>query len=153
MSYDLVPNDTTAGVFAMGVLSWPVLLEACGYLFPCIHNGGRWHCMFGVDDRMGTGEYPLILTNDGFPVTEEEARIMARIARNYVATQRLLPEDNESAPALSKEALTRDDAMNAMRQGLFGGNTKWPLKVRTDIVDRIDRFADWADKSQGFCIH
>jgi len=87
MSYDLTPVNEEAGPFRFGAFSFPVLLEACGYLFACIHNGAKWYCAFGADPRMPEGdEYPRLLSNDGFAVTAEEARIMARVARNFVAT-------------------------------------------------------------------
>lgn len=77
MGYDLSPKNEAAGDFHFGAFSFPVLLEACGYLFSSISRGGQWYCAFGNDPRMGD-TYPMILSNDGFPVTEEEAKIMAR---------------------------------------------------------------------------
>lgn len=126
MSYDLRPNNEELGEFDFGAFSWPILLEACGYYFIAIKKGPRWNFVAGVDERMGD-TYPKILSNDGFQVTEEEAKVMARIARNFVATQRALPDTEE------KDA--------------------WPARIRTDFVDRYEKFADWAEKSGGFSIH
>src|ERR1043165_2999115 len=96
MSYDLKPHNPELEWFHMGAFSFPVILDACNYLFPCIHHGAQWYCVFGADPRMPEGDtYPKLLSNDGFPVTEEEARIMARMVRNYCKVQRSLPEDQK----------------------------------------------------------
>ncbi len=127
MGYGLSPNNNELDSFHFGAFSFPVLLEACGYLFPCIHDGGSWYCAFGTDERMPTGDtYPRLLSNDGFKVTAEEARIMARVARNFVAIQRTLPD--------------------------YGGKENWPIKMRTDFTDKFEQFAEWAEKSEGFAV-
>lgn len=149
MSYDLKPKNQSAGDFRLGALSFPVLLEACGYLFSCINKGPHWYCVFGVDERMGN-EYPRLTTNDGFPVTEEEAKIMARIARNFVAIQRSLPDENLTEDARSKSSFKQEDVMDAMMRGIFGGEVNWPVKIREDWVDKFEKFADWAEQSGGF---
>lgn len=122
MGYDLVANNNI-DQYEFGAFSWPLVLEACGYLFPAVQLAqGGWE-MAGnageLDVRFADVTYPLILTNDGFKVTDEEARIMARCARNYVAIKRSYPEDE---------------------------------RMRSDFLDRIEAFADWAEKSGGFAI-
>ena len=151
MSYDLRAANTDIDDFTLGAFSFPVLLEACGYLFPCIHNGGRWYCVFGADPRMPKGcKYPALLSNDGFKVTADEAKIMARIARNLVEVQRSLPDDNATNDMRSKSTFTKDDLhilMNAMHGN---GPEPWPVKIRTDFTDKFQAFAEWADLSGGF---
>jgi hypothetical protein len=137
MGYDLVPRNRKLGGFYIGSFSFPILLEAAGYLYPCIQGpSGQWYCLFGADKRMPKGDtYPRLISNDGFRVTAEEARVLARVARNYVAIQRSLPEQEQQPfdmPAYLKH---------------------WPQKIRTDFVDKFEQFAAWADKSQGFAIH
>jgi hypothetical protein len=48
---------------------------------------------------------------------------MARIARNFAAVQRSLPDDSN-----------------------------WPVKIRGAVTDKIAAFADWAEKADGFKI-
>lgn len=152
MSYDLRPRNKDVEEFKFGAFSFPVLLEACGYLFSCIQDGGRWYCAFGNDKRMGDS-YPLILSNDGFKVTDEEARIMARIARNFVTIQRTLPDENKTQDMRSQKSMNRDslrmmiDAMHGNKPG------PWPVKIREDFTDKFERFAEWAERSGGFSIH
>jgi hypothetical protein len=157
MSYDLAPNNKTLKTFTLGAFSFPILLEACGYLWPCIHNGGQYYCAFGADPRMPNGDsYPKLLSNDGFPVTAAEARIMARIARNLVAIQRTLPdptpEELKGAGYAQKTTFQREDVEEMLLRAMGGGKENWPMKIRTDFTDKFEQFADWADKSGGFKI-
>ena len=154
MGYDFRANNSDAGDFYLGAFSFPVLLEACGYLFSSIHRGGQWYCAFGTDPRMGD-KYPLILSNDGFSVTEIEAKIMARIARNFVAVQRTLPDENMSegiAGKHGKEGFRREDVERMLIAVMNDTkpDEKWPRKIRPDFVDKFEKSAEWAEKSGGF---
>ena len=150
MGYDLQPKNKDAGDFHFGAFSFPVLLEACGYLFSAIQSGGRWYCAFGSDERMGD-TYPMILSNDGFKVTAKEAKIMARIARNFVTIQRTLPDENTSDGIEGKAEFKRDDVLALMQRAMHPtAPPKWPTKIRTDFTDRFEQFAEWAEKSEGF---
>lgn len=134
MGYDLAPRNKELESFHFGAFSFPVLLEACGYLWPAIHGGARWYMIGGVDPRLG-GSYPAILSNDGFRVTALEARIMARVARNYVAIQRSL------GPEYAVDDWAKPEYQRV-----------WPRKIRDDFVDRFEAFAPWAERSGGFAI-
>ena len=137
MGYNLAPNNADAGVFHLGAFAFPVLLETVGCLWPCISSGPRWYAVFGVDPRMPIGDKePRLHTNDGFPVTDEEAKIMARCARNFVAIQRSLPV---TPPGTEFP--------------LFPGSEPWPRKIRGDWVDTFEKFAAWAEISAGFSIN
>jgi hypothetical protein len=120
MSFDLDPKNKDAGDFSFGAFSWPVLLEACGYLFPCVNMEGQY-CTT-TDQK----EWIQIGTNDGFSISAADAKLMARVARNFVAIQRTLKDGDENA---------------------------WPMKIRSDFVDRFEKFAEWAEKSGGFSIN
>lgn len=152
MSYDLTPNNKGIEEFHFGAFSFPVLLEACGYLFSAIHSGGRWYCAFGLDERMGK-DYPNILSNVGFVVTAEEARTMARIARNFVAIQRTLPDENKTEDMRSKASFVKQDIEAMLINAMHGNsNEPWPVKVRTDFTVKFEKFAEWAEQSDGFTI-
>lgn len=139
MGYDLIPSNRKLEPFHFGSFSFPILLEACGYLYVCIHKGPRWYCVFGEDKRMPIGDdYPRIVSNDGFRVTAEEARIMARIARNYVIIQEKLPEENRG--------IEEDTSLLKSVQ-------PWPLKIRDDFTEKFAKFSEWAPKSRGFKIY
>lgn len=155
MGYDLTAKNSAAGGFHFGAFSFPVVLEVCNYLFPVVHGGGRWYAVFGVDPRMPRGDtYPAVLSNDGFEVTAEEARIMARFCRNFVAVQRSLPDENRPDDMRGKAEFNRDDVVALMQRAMHGTDPgPWPVKIRADFIDTIERFVEWAEKSEGFAIH
>lgn len=158
MGYDLKATNADVEPFRFGAFSFPVLLEACGYLWPCIHRGGQWYCTFGVDPRMPQGDnYPALLSNDGFKVTAEEARIMARVARNFVAIQRTLPdptpEEMEGAGWNQKPIFERKDVEQVLMRAMSGAAPgPWPVKIRADFTDLFEKFAPWAERSGGFAV-
>jgi hypothetical protein len=155
MGYDLKANNDKLEGYHFGAFSFPVLLEACGYLFASIHHGGQWYCVFDQDERMGA-EYPRILSNDGFEVTADEAKIMARIARNYVAVQRSLPEENRGLGINSQaKAFGKEDVLKMLARGMNDApyNEIWPMKIRDDFTEKFEQFAPWAEQSGGFKIY
>lgn len=150
MVYDLEANNKDLKPFRMAG-DWLHLLAQCGSYFTCIHSGARWYMMF--DERMTTHyhpsdddeagriqvidkSYPAIICNCGFEVTEEEAKVLARIARNYAAIQRTLAEPTES----------EQDRYDAMPDYL----RSFPKYIRRDWVERYEEFAEWAEQSRGF---
>jgi hypothetical protein len=160
MPYDLTPVNREAGAFRFGAFSFVVLLEACGYLFTCVHGPAQWFCVWEADERMNGAHpdgskdpYPAIL-GGGFDVSDEEARIMARMARNFAAVQRKLPEENRAQDLRSKPRFDRADVLHLLTKAMAGGQAgPWPTKVRDDFTARIERFAEWAPRSGGFHVN
>jgi hypothetical protein len=157
MSYDLkalnpaLPDERR--YFHFGAFSWSPLLEACGYLWPCLSKGGHWYCVWGADPRMPKGDnYPRLLSNDGFIVTADEAKIMARVARNFVLVQRSLPEENRGAgtPATQMRFERQDVEAMLLRAMTDAEPNPWPVKIRDDFTEKYAQFAEWADQSGGF---
>lgn len=138
MGYDMKPKNEGQKYFHMGAFLWPHFLEQCGAYFLCLNKGPKYYYVTGIDERMPQGDtYPALISNGGFPVTEEEAKVLARIARNYAVIQRHLPEQPEDDDALFKPEFMQP----------------WPRKVRDDWVDTLEAFASWAEKSGGFEIY
>jgi hypothetical protein len=150
MVYDLSPNNKELKVFRLS--GWAHLLEQCGAYFSCMSQGARWYML--RDERMTThyhdinddgeaelirdSDYPAIICNCGFEVTEEEAKVLARIARNYAAIQRTLPaltEEERGMPITTPSYLR-----------------PFPQPIRDDWVENFEQFAEWAEQSQGFKI-
>ena len=139
MGYTLKPINKNLDDFDFGAFSWTMLLEeCCGTLFPFIQKGGSYYCIFGEDKRMPLGDdYPKIISSDKFKITSNEAKIMARMAKNYVAIQRNLDESH----------LHKDIPLNTPEY-----MKPWPRKIREDFVDKYEKFSKWAIKSKGFTI-
>jgi hypothetical protein len=150
MGHDLVANNKELeGLHMAG--AWLHLLGQCGAYFPYLTQGARWYALF--DERMTTHyhsddddqrvatyqEYPAIICNCGFEITEEEARVLARIARNYAAIQKTLSEPSEEE---ENQPITVPDYLRP-----------FPRYIRRDWVELYERFAEWAEQSQGFKIY
>jgi len=117
MGYDLTalnPKDPEQTDFHLGAFSYPVILEITSGLFPALHHQGQYYMPGGIEDeRFKDAKYPPELANDGFVVTDEEAKIMARFCRNWVRVQRSLPEENRSTSFFEgekgREGVKRED--------------------------------------------
>ena len=141
MGYTLRPRNKELDSFHFGAFSFPLLLEACGYMFPCVHTVSRWYRVCGIDSRFENKEYPeIIIMGCGFRVAAEEARWMWRVARNLVAVQRSLPE-----PPM-------DETGQPTWEYIAQSDNEWPRWIRRDFVDLFDKFTDWANRSRGFRI-
>lgn len=139
VGYDLSPKNPDAGKFHFGARSFPVLLEVCGYLFSSVCRGERWYCVFGMDERIGDA-LPLIGSSEAFEVAEQEARVMARIARNFVVVQRSLPNKNATHDKASYTKVELEKILICAVDGNQPG--KWPVKLPTDFVNQFERFAE-----------
>jgi hypothetical protein len=118
MGQHLIPKNNI-GVFKTW-FQFP--LECCNYLWPAVFATGQWYYVYGADERFPADQYCPLLEH-GFPVTEDEARIMARMVRNWLAVQRSLK-----------------------------ANSLWPQKqeLSADFERMMQEFVDWADESGGF---
>ncbi len=122
--YLLEPNNKNMSSLRMSAFHWPLILDQCGTYFIAISRNERWFYVQDVDERMGESpDGPAIIMNSGFPVTEEESKALARIARNYVAIQRALEVPDPIMPA-----------------------------IKPILIDAIEEFAEWSEKSGGFQI-
>lgn len=98
MGYDFSALKKGTEDFYLGAFSWPVLLEAFGYLFPCVSGSGMY-CSAGGKAR----EWTQLVSNDNFKISSADAKLMARCARNYVAIQRSLPAGHQGWPTKIRE--------------------------------------------------
>jgi hypothetical protein len=140
MPYDLIPRKQLVPMFSFGIMSWPVLLEQFGMMFPFMQFHGRWFFVSGADERFhSTHSMPQVITNDGFRVTAAESRMMAQMTRNFVHVQRQLERIEEKAP---------------FPPDWHFESKHWPnyLKVHDEWIDKCATFAEWAEQSGGFKI-
>lgn len=137
MSYDFEPRWKNIEWFTLGACSWPWMLnEGLGLIIGVMEgkNPGSYICI----PRNGLSPYD----NEGFPVSAEEARMMAKAARALVACyKRLQKEWDELSP---------DE-----RDGDYEYNEKhklYKIPIREDFLEKALKFAEWAEKSGGFRI-
>lgn len=143
MGADLKARNPAIGWYSTGGFSWSWMLDSgVGLPIGC----GRGPCgQFIYTPRTGIGGGPSCpYYNDGFPVTADEARAMARAAWGLVAIERHTREAWEALDAAERariEALPYRDWERERR-----------VPVRVDFVDKAEAFAWWAWASGGFRI-
>lgn len=126
--YNLIPNNPQSQPFKISAFHWPLILDQCGTYFIAVGHKARFFYVTGIDERMGESiEGPAIIMNSGFPITEEEAKVLARIARNYVAIQ---------------QSITTFEQKQA--------EAPWMDLLKPQLIDTIEAFAEWSETSGGF---
>lgn len=90
MSVTFTPRNRAIGTFSMGTGAWGYLLGLAGPVIPGFwqESGPRWYRLH-VDRRFKNPAYPEVLGDSGehFYVKAEEARQLARVARNWATIQ------------------------------------------------------------------
>lgn len=128
MSYDLTAHSDDGGEMGFGGITWSVVVEIFGYLFPLVvREGGQWFHAPDVDPLVTDDDqhgYRLLLSNDDFEVSAEDAKLMARCVRNYVALNSL------------------DRPVDSRPEGSVGAGH----------LKQMAAFAAWAERSDGFTI-
>lgn len=134
MGMDLYPRNKAADEFHWGAFGWSWMLSE-GVGLPVGHFAGLGPGEFIYLDRP---DGKSLGYNDGARVSAKEAKDMAKVARWIVAKQRAMHQQLEQRPEHEQEQMRED------RHKLY------TLPVRKDWIDRLDQFADWAEKSGGF---
>lgn len=143
MSYDLKPRNKKIDGIRIGTFSWPMYLQLTGMGY-----------LFGYGESMNPAEYVYQtrgkdlsspVSNDGFRVTSDEAKIMAKIARGYISVNRWIQKEWEKFPEEEQE---RRKAINA-----FDGKYTFKKPLHSDHLDKLEIFAEFAENSGGFTIN
>lgn len=137
MGMDLSPRNKSAGKFHWCAFGWSWML-AEGVGLPVGHFPGLSPGEFIYLDRPDGRSLGY---NDGARVSAKEAKEMAKVSRWIVAKQRAMQQQFDRRSEEEREAMRED------RFKLF------TLPVRSDWVDHLEKFADWAEKSGGFRVH
>ncbi|HEY3412766.1 MAG TPA: hypothetical protein VGM51_06880 [Armatimonadota bacterium] len=135
MSLTLTPRNRSIGSFQMGSWSWGYLLEMAGPVIPgFVTSRGRWYLLEG-DPRWKDLDYPAVLGDSGrhFYIRADEAKHLARVARNWADIQTHLDESHR-AKVFGQDEYARP----------------FPEKVRDDWAVLFHDFSDWAERSRGF---
>jgi hypothetical protein len=154
MGYDLTAVNKDLDGFHFGAFSWPVLLEACGYLFPYVSQGARYWYHGPDGDPYVTEKNPhgsqCLGSNDGLKVTAADAKLMARCARNFAGINH--PDSWKSAIANGTVPPVEQWEVTEDKNRSWESTDPRPWPGRDDFIDKIRDFAEWAEKSRGFWI-
>lgn len=140
MGYDLYPNNKEINGISIGALSWPMYLQETGMGYVLGYGTGFKPGSYVYSQ--GNNGSPV--SNDGYRVTATEAKMMAKVARGYVAVQRFVNKEWEALP--EAELKYYENAKSLGEQPLYRG------KMHEDHLVWLEKFADWAEKSKGFNI-
>jgi hypothetical protein len=138
MGFDLKAKRDDVDGFHMGAFSWSWMIDAGVGLPLCCGRGVEPASYVYKGDPENPGSPH---SNDGFRVTEEQAKAMAQLARWIADYQDTLYEVWMREPEEHRTRVENDHS------GLYR------LPVRRDFVEKVRRFADWAETSGGFEIH
>ncbi|EPL7677462.1 hypothetical protein RG089_000597 [Elizabethkingia anophelis] len=145
MGYDLIAKKKDAEDLSIGAFSWPHMLQ---------ETGMGYVLGYGANFKPGTyvyqsGRKGSPSSNDGYRVTSFEAKAMAAVARGYVSVNRFINKQYEEMPEDERKGYE-----NALYHGDEGIVRKLYLQpVSEDYLKKLEKFADFAEKSGGFEIH
>lgn len=144
MGYELKPKSRSKKVksILVGGFSWPIFLQ---------ETGAGYVIGYGAGLRPGsyvylTGNNGSPVSNYGYVVNEDEAKMMAIVIRGYLSVQRFVNNDWDKLPELD-----RKDMENS-RVPEFGGPL-YRKYVHEDRLKEIEKIADFMERSKGFSIN
>lgn len=139
MSYDLHAKNKNVESIRIGAFSWPIMLQDSGMGY-----------VLGYGKSRVPGEYVYLngnngspVSNDGYRVTSEEAKIMAKIARGYVSVKRFI---NDQWEALDEAERIESEQLK------INGKPLYEQQTGDGFLELIEKFAEFAERSGGFCI-
>lgn len=138
MGYDLIPINKEIYSKSGMIFTWPTILEetGAGYLF----NYGKNTFDPGKYIYDGSRNVGSPVSNDGFPVSKEEALIMARLFRGYVFVKR----------GLRKEWDKKTESERVMIISHFGEMSEPPSE---EFLQKVESMAEFCEQSEGFNIY
>ncbi|GHV31570.1 hypothetical protein FACS1894177_06450 [Bacteroidia bacterium] len=137
MGYDLISKSKDVGFQPTGMLfTWPQILNetGAGYLFG-----------YGIN-TVGPGSYIYNglrgpgspVSNDGFDVTDYEAKVMARLFGGYVFVKRAIREHWDALSEMERRAILD---INSNR-----------CPPSTEFINKVESLIDFCENSGGFTI-
>jgi hypothetical protein len=139
MGYELKPRNKKVKQIHFSLV-WPIMLQECGMGYILGYGAGR--CPTSYVYKSGNNGSPS--SNDGYRVSANDAKYMAKVARGYVSVNRF---NNAEWEAMDKE-----DAEIA-KQAKYDGKPLYNLPVSENMLTNYEKFADFAEASGGFTIH
>lgn len=140
MGYDLIPVNKKVDELSIGAFSWPVMLQDSGMGYVLGYGAGRSPGSY-VYKSGGNGSPS---SNDGYKVSKAEAKMMAVVARGYVSVKRFI---NKEWAEIPEEQKNREKDFRVPN-----GNLIYQQETSEQFLEKMELFADFAEKSDGFKI-
>ena len=140
MSYDLHARNKEIESIRFGAFSWPQMVKdtGMGYILNC--GEGK----FFAEYVYAKGNNGSPLSNDGYKVSSSEAKMMAKIARGYVFVKKFI---NQKWDELSENERKTDLEVKG-----HDGLPLYNKPINEEFLKSLEKFADFAEKSNGFRI-
>lgn len=142
MSYDLIPKDKKCKEISIGAFSWPIILEETGMGYVIGYGGGR---TFGTHVYKPEENGASPVSNDGYHISNFEAKAMAAVGRGYVSVSRFINKEWAAIP----EGQDKEHQKTVM----CGPERKlYKTAMHEDRLKLIEKFCEFAEKCKGFQI-
>ena len=135
MSYDLRPKNKKIKNFNFSMHAWPRLLETGIGLVIGYSRGALPLSYYYKPDSNGYSP----ISNDGFLVTLEQAKIMSLLARAFVKNQRYFNDDFYK--------------LSEQRQKNLQELSDYYMPFHPIFLNDVEEFADFSEKSGGFRVY
>lgn len=141
MSFDLIARNKKCKPISFGLIGWMVMLEETGMGY--VVGYGKGLCP-GTNVYRGNENTGSPMSNDDYYVSADQARAMAMVAKGFASVQRFVNKEWESYP---------EDQRERMKEAtLPSGAPMYRTIWHEDRIKLLDKFADFAERSQGFII-
>lgn len=144
MSYDLKPRNKKIEEVRFGAFIWSIMLQETGMGYVLGYGANITPASYVYN----TGRKGSPVSNDGYRVSSDEAKAMAKVARGYISVKRFINKQYEEAS---------DEQKNNWKSALYYGEKRlvkklYEQEVSEDLLLKIEKFADFAENSNGFAI-
>ncbi len=133
MGYDLIPTKKDISNVTFSLFTWNAILSKVGYIINC--GEGIEPASYIAQGYENQG-HPY--SNDGFEVSEFEAKAMSLLANGYLYVQRRVNKEWAEMPSI--------------RTNMMLKNQMYRQPVSDSFLFELERFSIFAEKSGGFSI-
>ena len=140
MGYELRPKNKKIDSLHFGAFIWPIFLQETGMGYILGYGAGRTPASYVY--RNGNNGSPV--SNDGYIVSSNEAKMMAKVAEGFVSVQRFV---NDEWNKLPEEERKYCEEWDANRKPIY--RPQW----HEDRLKEIEKFIEFANNSKGFSIN
>lgn len=139
MGYTLKAKNKKVKSIDYGAFIWPIMLQDTGMGYVLGYGAGRSPASYVYQN----GNIGSPSSNDGYRVTATEAKMMAKVARGYISVKRFINKEWAELP---------EERRKVDMEAKYDGRPLYNLETAEHFLTRLEKFADFAEKSGGFQI-